>query len=86
MLDTHDGGEDDADDQWQCEGYETGLKKTIQKIDYNFSKSGYKTLGVAVKKNNGPWQYVGMPNICFTYMYYIGAYIIYNHNLYVIPL
>ena len=63
MLDTRDGGEDDADDQWQCEGIETGLKKVIQTIDYKFSKSGYKTLGVAVKKNNGPWQYVGMYDV-----------------------
>ena len=59
VLDTADGGEDDAEDQWKCENFE-GLKKTVHKVDYDFSKAGYKTLAVAIKKNDGPWQYVGI--------------------------
>lgn len=59
ILDTEDGGSDDAADQWKCDKCEE-LKPIIKKIDFNFSKAGYKTLGVAVKINDGPFQYVGI--------------------------
>lgn len=59
VLDTTDGGIDDATDQWQCENCDE-LKPIIKKVDFNFSKVGYKTLGVAVKINDGPFKYVGV--------------------------
>lgn len=59
IVDTSDGGVDDAADQWKCDNYEE-LKPLVKKIDYNFSKAGYKTLGVAVKINDGPFQFVGI--------------------------
>lgn len=59
VLDTADGGVDDADDQWKCEGHEK-LKEVVKKIDYDFSKAGYKTLGVVVKINDNPWVYCGI--------------------------
>lgn len=59
ILDTEDGGVDDAADQWKCEGYKE-LKDTIKKVDYDFSKAGYKTLGVAIRVRDGPFKYVGI--------------------------
>jgi H+-transporting ATPase len=59
ILDTADHGVDDAADQWKCENY-LSLKEIIAKIDYDFSKNGYKTLGVAVKIRDGPFRYVGI--------------------------
>jgi H+-transporting ATPase len=59
ILDTADGGVDDAADQWKCEGFET-LKDEIKKVDLDFSKAGYKTLGVAAKVGDAPWKYVGI--------------------------
>ena len=59
ILDTTDGGEDDAEDQWKCENYDK-IEPIIKKVDFDFGLAGYKTLAVAVKKSDGPWQYVGI--------------------------
>jgi H+-transporting ATPase len=59
VLNTADGGEDDALDQWKVENFET-LYPTVSEVDMNFSKAGYKTLGVAVKLNDGPFRFVGV--------------------------
>lgn len=59
VLDTADGTPDDAADQWQCEDF-VSLKPTIKEVDFNFSKAGYKTLGIAVKHGDGPWKFVGI--------------------------
>jgi len=59
VLNTKDGGEDDAADQWVCEGFEQ-IKDVVKKVDYDFSKAGYKTLGIVVKINNKPWTYCGI--------------------------
>jgi len=36
------------------------LKETVKKVDYDFSKAGYKTLGVAVKVNDEPFVFCGI--------------------------
>ena len=59
VLDTADHGVDDAADQWKCEDYLT-LMPTVAKVDVDFSKAGYKTLGVAVKIRDGPFRFVGI--------------------------
>lgn len=59
VLDTADGGVDDAADQWKVDGFER-LIATVVKVDRDFSRAGYKTLGVSVKINDGPFQFVGI--------------------------
>jgi H+-transporting ATPase len=59
ILDTADGGEDDAADQWKVQDAEK-LKAEVKKVDYDFSKAGYKTLGVVIKINDGPFTYCGI--------------------------
>jgi H+-transporting ATPase len=59
VLNTADGGMDDAADQWQCKNF-SSLDAIVSKVDFDFSKAGYKTLGVAVKINDEPWEYVGI--------------------------
>lgn len=59
VLDTADGGEDDAADQWKVQDADK-LRAEVKKVDYEFSKAGYKTLGVVVKINDGPWIYCGI--------------------------
>lgn len=59
VLDTADGGADDAADQWKCDNFEK-LKEIVKKVDVDFSKAGYKTLGVAVKVNDNPWVFAGI--------------------------
>jgi len=59
VLDTADGGVDDAADQWKVQDAEK-LRAEVKKVDYDFSKSGYKTLGVVVKINDGPFVYCGI--------------------------
>lgn len=59
VLDTSDGGVDDAADQWKVQDCEK-LRDEVTKTDYNFSKAGYKTLGVVVKINDGPFVYCGI--------------------------
>lgn len=59
VLDTADGGVDDAADQWKVQDCEK-LRAEVKRVDYEFSKAGYKTLGVAVKINEGPFVYCGI--------------------------
>ena len=59
VLNTQDGGIDDAKDQWKVDNYEN-LVSTVEKVDLDFSKAGYKTLGISLKINNNPWVYVGI--------------------------
>jgi H+-transporting ATPase len=60
IVDTADGGEDDADDQWKVEGHEI-LKKKVAEMDAKLSKSGYKTLGVCVRIGEGnSFRFVGI--------------------------
>jgi H+-transporting ATPase len=59
ILDTADGTPDDALDQWKCVGADE-LKPIIKQVDFDFSKAGYKTLGIAVKIKDGPFKYVGI--------------------------
>jgi H+-transporting ATPase len=59
VLDTADGGVDDAADQWKVQDADK-LRAEVKKVDYEFSKAGYKTLGVVVKINDGPWIYCGI--------------------------
>jgi len=59
VLDTADGGVDDAADQWKCKDFDL-LRETVKKVDYDFSKAGYKTLGVAIKVNDEPFVFCGI--------------------------
>jgi H+-transporting ATPase len=59
ILDTADGGVDEAADQWKVENLEA-IRENVKKIDYDFAKDGYKTLGVALKINDGPFKFVGI--------------------------
>lgn len=59
VLNTADGGEDDADDQWKVENL-SELYPVVSETDHDFSRKGYKTLGVAVKFNDKPWQFAGI--------------------------
>ena len=59
VIDTADGGEDDAADQWKVENYKSLIEKVVG-VDLKFSKAGYKTLGVSVKINDGPFRFVGI--------------------------
>ena len=59
VLDTSDHGVDDAADQWKVENLEK-IRDQVLKVDYDFSKAGYKTLGIVVKINDGPFKFVGI--------------------------
>ena len=59
VMDTADGGKDDAEDQWCVQNLDS-LKPEVKKVDFDFSKRGYKTLGVALKINNDPWVFCGI--------------------------
>jgi H+-transporting ATPase len=59
LVDTMNGGEDDAVDQWKVEDYEEMLVE-VENIDRKFSLAGYKTLGVAVKFGNGKFRFMGI--------------------------
>lgn len=60
VVDTADGGEDDAEDQWKVENYRTILP-LVQKKDHDLSRNGYKTLGVSVKiGDSNPFKFVGI--------------------------
>jgi H+-transporting ATPase len=59
VLNTEDGGKDDAVDQWVCDDYDV-LTDKVNKVDFDFSKAGYKTLGVAIKLGDGPFKFVGV--------------------------
>lgn len=59
VLDTEDGGKDDAADQWKVMDH-AKYRPVVEKTDFDFSKAGYKTLGVVVKIGDGPWNYCGI--------------------------
>lgn len=59
VIDTADGGVDDAADQWTVQNLEQ-IKPIVSTTDLGFSEAGYKTLGVSVKINNEPWKFVGI--------------------------
>jgi len=59
VLDTADGGVDDAADQWKVQDADK-LRGEVTKVDFDFSKAGYKTLGIVVKINDGPFVYCGI--------------------------
>lgn len=59
VIDTADGEQDDAADQWKVENYQLLLPE-VQEVDKGFSKAGYKTLGVSVKINDGPYRFIGI--------------------------
>ncbi len=59
VLDTADGGVDDAADQWKVHDADK-LRAEVKKVDFEFSKAGYKTLGIVVKINDGPFIYCGI--------------------------
>lgn len=59
VLDTADGGVDDAADQWVVQDADK-LRAIVKKTDLDFSKAGYKTLGIVVKINDGPFVYCGI--------------------------
>jgi H+-transporting ATPase len=58
-IDTSDGGVDDHVDQWVVERAKE-LKEEVNKIDYDLSTAGYKTLGVSLKVGDKPWVFVGV--------------------------
>lgn len=59
VIDTEDGGADDAADQWKVEGHEALLGQ-VERITQSFSERGYKSLGVAVRLGEQPWRFVGL--------------------------
>jgi len=59
VIDTAEGGVDDADDQWCCENAKQ-LLPDVQEIDTKLSKAGYKTIGVSIKIDDQPWRFVGI--------------------------
>eukprot|EP00981_Chlorochromonas_danica_P013886 scaffold7012_cov166-Ochromonas_danica.AAC.10 len=59
VIDTSDGGEDDAEDQWRVQNHESVMKE-VMTTTQSFSERGYKSLGVSVKVGSEPFQFVGM--------------------------
>lgn len=59
VIDTANGGVDDAADQWKVKDYDI-IFPEVSKVDHELSKVGYKTLGVSIKINDGPFQFVGI--------------------------
>lgn len=59
VLDTENGGKDDAPDQWKCHDYERLMPKVLE-IDRSLSTRGFKTIGVAVKHEDKPWVFCGI--------------------------
>eukprot|EP01040_Poterioochromonas_malhamensis_P003527 gene3527-3768_t len=60
IVDTADGGEDDADDQWKVDNHQH-LQKLVHDMDFKLSKSGYKTIGVAVRiGESSPFKFIGI--------------------------
>lgn len=59
VINTEAGSPDDAEDQWKVENWEK-LSKVAGDVDFNYSKTGYKTLGVSVKIGKGNFQFVGI--------------------------
>lgn len=59
VVDTSDGGVDDAEEQWKCRDHEK-IMAQVKVEDKRLSSSGYKTLGVAVKIGEKPWEFCGI--------------------------
>lgn len=59
VVDTEDGGKDDAEDQWKVENADELLNQ-VAEVSEQLSSHGYKTLGVAVKVKDGPFRFVGV--------------------------
>ena len=59
VMDTADGGQDDAEDQWKVDNLDA-LTKQMYDIDHDFGKRGYKTLGISIKVNDANWKFVGI--------------------------
>lgn len=59
IVDTADGGKDDADDQWKVVGSDS-LMTEVSQVTETLSNHGYKTLGVAVRIGLQPWKFVGI--------------------------
>jgi H+-transporting ATPase len=59
VMNTADGGEDDALDQWKVDDFDE-LFPIVSQVDTDYSKKGYKTLGVSVKFNDEPWKFAGI--------------------------
>lgn len=67
ILDTEAGGVDDHECQWQVEGVQNpSFIDHLVETDSGLSKSGYKTIGIAMcegdarKSDHGPWKFVGL--------------------------
>ena len=59
VLDTENGGKDDAPDQWKCHDHEALMPKVLE-VDKSLSTRGFKTIGVAVKHEDKPWVFCGI--------------------------
>lgn len=59
VVDTGDGGVDDADEQWKVDNFDK-VKPKVRDMDKELSSAGYKTLGVAIKINDRPWTFCGI--------------------------
>jgi len=59
VVDTEDGGKDDAEEQWLVADIDT-VRPNVRDMDKQLSSSGYKTLGVAIKINDQPWTFCGI--------------------------
>jgi H+-transporting ATPase len=67
VIDTEAGGLDDHECQWQVEGAnETTFVDKVVSADRDLSKSGYKTIAIAMcegdarNSDHGPWKFVGL--------------------------
>lgn len=67
IIDTGSGGVDDHECQWQIQGIEDkNFLNHIVESDTALSKSGYKTIAIAMcegdarKDDHGPWKFVGL--------------------------
>jgi H+-transporting ATPase len=59
VVDTADGGVDDAEEQWTVDKMDL-IKPMVKDKDKELSSKGYKTLGVAIKINEKPWTFCGI--------------------------
>jgi H+-transporting ATPase len=67
IIDTKAGGVDDHECQWKVEGTDdSSFVDKIVTADSDLSKSGYKTIAIAMcegdarKSDHGPWKFVGL--------------------------
>ncbi len=59
VVDTANGGVDDADEQWKVQDHEK-VMAAVKVTDKRLADAGYKTVGVAIKINDKPWMFVGI--------------------------